>query len=138
MLGAVVALAWSAGCGSVDKPKKKTTTTQPRPAVIWDKNPLKCPHGTERKNAPDDDDTCQGGRYEYCAKPDGTRHGPFKGKHFNGNRCTYGHYVNGRQDGRWTFFHQSGNFDAMMCWQNGEPIWEIERTLDVARQTRCD
>ncbi|MBI5510151.1 MAG: hypothetical protein HY903_15445 [Deltaproteobacteria bacterium] len=64
---------------------------------------LACPTGAARK-----EQKTAAARETWCAKPDGTRHGPRHAWHQNGKPWFEGEYADGKRTGAWRFWFQSG------------------------------
>ena len=55
----------------------------------------------------------------WCQRPDGTKHGEFVDWWENGNKKSAGTYREGRREGQWTFFRESGEVDSRMEYRDG-------------------
>lgn len=74
-----------------------------------------CPDGTTWKDERHD-------YYrEYCALPNGVRHGPYVGLHPNGRIKECGPYVGGIRQGYWSEWDRDGKVAGTWKWENGAP-----------------
>lgn len=106
-IGRRLLLVWAAvfwaGCVA---PKKLRLS---EPAVITDsEKAVTCERGTRLSRGT----SFQRYTSAWCEKPDGTRHGPFIDWWENGQKKTAGLYKEGRRDGVWTFFRETGEVDS--------------------------
>ena len=55
----------------------------------------------------------------WCQRPDGTKHGQFVDWWENGNKKSAGTYSEGRREGVWTFFRETGEADSHIEYRDG-------------------
>lgn len=84
--------------------------------------PLACADGTEQaERLPQ-----HGGGYEqWCALPDGRRHGPFAAWDERGRVSIRGQYIEGRESGEWQHWHSTGERRSRHYYVDGKPqgVW---------------
>jgi hypothetical protein len=82
----------------------------------------RCPSGTKlttgKGDAPDP-------KAEWCARPDGTRHGRYVGFWDNGSKSVEGEIRDGKRDGKWQSFYQHGEVVSEGRYVDGKPhgVW---------------
>lgn len=85
--------------------------------------PSRCPPGTAFTTGPAESEHESGA--EWCARPDGTRHGRYVGFWEPGKKAAEGDYAAGKRAGRWTRFFRHGEAVSEELYRDGEPdgIW---------------
>lgn len=84
--------------------------------------PLACADGTEQaERLPQ----LAGGYEQWCALPDGRRHGPFAAWDENGRISIRGQYIEGRESGEWQHWHPTGERRSRHDYVDGKPqgVW---------------
>lgn len=99
-----------------------TAIGRPRAQPIVAPPRLSCPVGTEQAERLPQDQTS--GYEQWCAFPDGKRHGPFAAWHEDGRISIRGHYANGNEAGTWEHSHANGR-RSLNHYVDGKPegVW---------------
>ena len=65
------------------------------------------------------------GQLQWCARPDGVKHGPWREWHANGNQKSAGTYVDGKMEGKWQTFSEDGSVKTEGLYKGGlkDGIW---------------
>jgi len=58
----------------------------------------------------------------WCQRPDGVKHGEFVDWWENGNKKSAGMYREGRREGVWTFFRETGEVDSRIEYRDGNAM----------------
>ena len=103
-----------------------------------------CPPGTEPfppQPQPVHDDSLE---YRSCRKPKSKSpkrivfHGPFKSWYSSGQKHSEGGYVDGMEDGTFTFWHKNGQVMGLVEFKNGEKVsekwWKYDGTVVASRE----
>lgn len=86
------------------------------PARITDPaKAVTCPKGTELSRGV----SFQTYISAWCQRPDGVKHGEFVDWWENGNKKSAGMYREGRREGVWTFFRETGQVDSQIEYRDG-------------------
>jgi antitoxin component YwqK of YwqJK toxin-antitoxin module len=84
------------------------------------RGPADCPGGAQLqgKKPP-------AGQLQWCARPDGVKHGPWREWHANGNTKSAGSYVDGKMEGTWQTFFEDGALKSEGVYRGGfkDGIW---------------
>ena len=96
---------------------------EPRVGVFVAPRPLSCPAGTEQAERLPQDRAS--GYEQWCAHPDGRRHGPFAAWDERGRISIRGQYVEGREAGEWQHWHPTGERRSLHHYVDGKPegVW---------------
>jgi hypothetical protein len=96
---------------------------EPRAGVFVAPRPLSCPAGTEQAERLPEDRAS--GYEQWCAHPDGRRHGPFAAWDEHGRISIRGQYANGSEAGTWEHWHPSGERRSLHHYVDGKPegVW---------------
>jgi hypothetical protein len=102
-------MACTPGGPGGDKPAADPAGSDRPPAEA---STLDCPEGTERA-------TDLEARAAFCARPDGTQHGPFISWHESGQLRHRGHVAEGARQGEWRSFEPDGSAYAVHRYRDG-------------------
>jgi len=85
--------------------------------------PSRCPPGTAFTRGPAESEHESGA--EWCARPDGTRHGHYVTFWERDRKAAEGDYVAGKRVGKWTRYFRHGEVVSEELYRDGEPdgVW---------------
>jgi hypothetical protein len=94
----------------------------------------RCPGGTKLESGKGDEHEA---RAEWCARPDGTRHGKYIGFWEKGAKSSEGELREGKREGTWRSFYEHGEVVSEGRYVAGEPhgVWlafSLHRTFAFA------
>lgn len=104
---------WALGCATVKPPPlgEPGKITDPQKAVL-------CEKGTRLSRGV----AFSTYTSAWCERTDGTRHGPYLDWWENGQKKAAGVYKDGRRDGTWTFFRETGEVDSQIEYRSDVPF----------------
>jgi hypothetical protein len=160
---AAALVAGACGPGASAPPASPAAATPVAPPVATaPAAPSRCPTGTAATTGPAESEHESGA--EWCARPDGTKHGRYVTFWEPGKKAAEGDYAAGKRVGRWTRYFRHGEVVSEELYRDGEPdgvwvayslrrrfafatcfdrgrrVWQVssaEVTEDEARGKRC-
>jgi antitoxin component YwqK of YwqJK toxin-antitoxin module len=81
-----------------------------------------CPSGAQLRGKKPPD-----GQLEWCARPDGVKHGPWREWNANGTPKSAGSYVDGKMEGKWQTFSEDGSLKTEGVYKSGlkDGVWTL-------------